>query len=110
MEVLIVFGIVWIIFGCLGAWIANQKHRDGGEGFILGLLFGPIGCLIEAILPNGAAPPPPVVETPEQIAQRRQAYKDLMAQQAAEDARISAEWQKTYDARMAIFWRFVERM
>lgn len=54
---LIVGLVAWIvggaIFGILGAWIADQKWRSGSEGFMLGALFGPFGCLIEALLPNG---------------------------------------------------------
>jgi hypothetical protein len=78
MELLIVVGVIWLIFACLGTWIANQKHRAGGEGFILGFLFGPLGCLIEAVLPNGTPPPPPVVSTPEEIAERQAKYQALV--------------------------------
>jgi len=44
--------IVWLVFACLGAWVASQKRREPVEGFFLGLLFGPFGCLIEAVLPT----------------------------------------------------------
>lgn len=43
---------LWLIFGFLGAYIAEQKKRSGTEGFLLGFLFGPFGCLIEALLPT----------------------------------------------------------
>lgn len=39
-----------LIFGALGAYIASYKGIDGGLGFILGALLGPIGCLIVAVL------------------------------------------------------------
>lgn len=44
-------------FGGLGAFVAGAKGRSVGEGFLLGSLFGPIGALIEALLPTvrGAA-------------------------------------------------------
>lgn len=42
------------IFGFVGIWIATQKNRDSGEGFFLGFLLGPIGLLIEAMLPTKA--------------------------------------------------------
>jgi hypothetical protein len=45
----------------LSAWIAGQKNRSGGEGFNLGALFGPLGVLVEALLPAGA-PRPPLAE------------------------------------------------
>jgi hypothetical protein len=40
-----------LLFACFGAWIAAAKGRSKTEGLILGLLFGPLGCLIEALLP-----------------------------------------------------------
>lgn len=43
--------VMWLAFAGLGAWIAGQKHRSVEEGFALGLIFGPLGCLIEALLP-----------------------------------------------------------
>jgi len=38
-----------IICGILGAWIGSTKNR-GGMGFVLGILLGPIGLIIIAIL------------------------------------------------------------
>src|SRR4051812_44233882 len=61
-TVLIVVLVLAIIFGGLGAWIAGQKGRAGGEGFALGLIFGPLGVLITALLPTvapGARRQPP---------------------------------------------------
>jgi hypothetical protein len=57
MEVVIVLGLIWLASGVLGRYVALQKGRSAGEGFALGFLFGPLGALIEALLP--AAPPPP---------------------------------------------------
>ena len=51
MAILLIF---WVMFAGLGWWVAAQKGRAPEEGLILGLLFGPIGCVIEAMLP----PPP----------------------------------------------------
>jgi uncharacterized membrane protein YeaQ/YmgE (transglycosylase-associated protein family) len=52
--------LVWVLsallFGALGEWVAGRKNRDGFEGFFLGLLFGPVGMLVEAALPDGPAP------------------------------------------------------
>jgi hypothetical protein len=110
MEYLVVIGVVWLIFAGLGSWIASQKRRDGGEGFLLGLLFGPFGCLIEAVLPNGAPPPPPVVKTPEQIAADEARWKAFQAAQARrekeleEEARLAGE---RFDAALHAVWRFV---
>lgn len=55
MEVLIV---VWIAMGCLAAWIAAQKKRAPVEGFLLGLVFGPLGVIVEALLPSQHVPIP----------------------------------------------------
>jgi len=106
MEVVL---FLWFIFGILGAWIASQKGRSGGEGFALGCLFGPIGALIAALLPGlpppvpqaSLQPPPePIVLTPEDIEAARQRVADQLArreieQEAArkrsEAARIESE-------------------
>ena len=42
-----------VLFGGLGAWIGVQKQRGAAEGFALGLLFGPLGVLVELFLPQG---------------------------------------------------------
>jgi hypothetical protein len=42
-----------LIFASLGTWIAIQRNRSAGGGFILGLLFGPLGALVELFLPPG---------------------------------------------------------
>jgi hypothetical protein len=69
-SILVVLAIVWCITGGLGAWVATQKYRDVGEGFILGLLFGPLGVIVEALLPTKpAAAPAPAID-PETEAQR----------------------------------------
>jgi hypothetical protein len=46
------------VFGSLGAWIACQRDRKGEEGFILGALFGPLGVLVELLLPPAKPPDP----------------------------------------------------
>jgi hypothetical protein len=56
MEFLIIAGIA-CAFGGSGAWIATQKSRDAVEGFLLGLLLGPIGVLIAVLLPSNAPLP-----------------------------------------------------
>jgi uncharacterized membrane protein YeaQ/YmgE (transglycosylase-associated protein family) len=39
-------------FGGLGGWIAAQRNRGMAEGLLLGALFGPLGALVEAFLPE----------------------------------------------------------
>jgi len=67
MEILISIVVVALAFAALGAWIASQKNRDGGEGFILGLLFGPIGVIVEAVLPTLSQPAPQPLEPAPQL-------------------------------------------
>lgn len=53
MEIFLsVLAMAWMLFVGFGWWVALQKNRRGTEGAILGLLFGPLGCLVEALLPN----------------------------------------------------------
>jgi hypothetical protein len=51
--------VAWLVFAVFGAWVAAQKDRGQGEGFVLGFLFGPLGVLIEALLPAGKPAEPP---------------------------------------------------
>jgi hypothetical protein len=45
--------VLWVVlFGWLGAWVASQCGRSPGEGFKLGVVFGPLGAIIEALLPR----------------------------------------------------------
>jgi hypothetical protein len=52
MEFLPIIVPIWIAMGVLGAWVAMQKNRSPVEGLMLGILFGPFGVLIIALLPN----------------------------------------------------------
>jgi hypothetical protein len=55
MELFIV--VIWAaVFGGVGYWIATQKRRSEVEGVALGCLLGPIGWIIEAVLPTGEPP------------------------------------------------------
>jgi hypothetical protein len=40
--------LIWTSFAGYGYWMANIKRRNSSEGVLLGLLLGPIGCLIVA--------------------------------------------------------------
>jgi hypothetical protein len=52
MEVLGYLAILAILMSALGLWVATQKSRNPAEGFFLGLFFGPLGVLVEALLPS----------------------------------------------------------
>lgn len=57
MEYLGAFGIIAVVavlMGLLGAWVASQKGRPAAEGLLLGAVFGPLGVIIEALLPGNS--------------------------------------------------------
>lgn len=42
----------WLVaFGALGGYVSVQVDRDAAEGLILGVLFGPLGVIVAALLP-----------------------------------------------------------
>lgn len=41
-----IYFLIWIGLGVIGAMIANSKGNSGCSGFVLGVLLGPIGLLI----------------------------------------------------------------
>ncbi|NBW76012.1 MAG: zinc ribbon domain-containing protein [Sphingomonadaceae bacterium] len=49
------FVVFWILCGVLGAVIASSKGASGAIGFLLGLLFGPIGVIITFFMGSEAA-------------------------------------------------------
>jgi len=57
MEPVMVMGLIVaaivVCFGLggVGAWISGEKGRAAEEGFFLGLLLGPLGLVIAAVLP-----------------------------------------------------------
>ena len=104
MEYLCLFAFLWGIFGILGSWIASQKGRSSGEGFVLGFLFGPIGALIEAVLPTitiqqpqpspqpRTSPNPPTPEEKAALHAAMQAARGArLAQHQALDEKIARE-------------------
>lgn len=48
---------VMIVFGCIGATMASNRHNSGIGGFCLGALLGVIGLVIIAMIPAPAAAP-----------------------------------------------------
>lgn len=47
---------VWLACGGMGGYVAHAKDRAPAEGAVFGLLLGPLGVLVEALLPEGARP------------------------------------------------------
>lgn len=50
-----VLGAAALVFGLFGAWVADQRGRSPLEGLVVGALFGPLGVLVEALLPAGSS-------------------------------------------------------
>ena len=51
-----VFAGYLLLCVCCGIYVATQKGRSETEGFIFGLLLGPVGVLVVACLPVGLKP------------------------------------------------------
>jgi hypothetical protein len=58
MAFLLTLLAVFVAFGFLGSYLAGQKHRSPAEGFLLGFALGPIGLLLEVLLPTLTPPKP----------------------------------------------------
>jgi hypothetical protein len=50
MEYIIVYIIIWCIFGAIAATIYSNKSRSGCWGFIVGFLLGPLGIIYALII------------------------------------------------------------
>src|SRR5688572_3265146 len=47
----------WLAMGAVGSYVARQKGRASGEGFLFGVLLGPLGVIVEGVLPTVGPPP-----------------------------------------------------
>jgi len=69
--------VVWAVFVFLGGWVAKSKGRSVWEGCLLAGIFGPIGVLIEGLMPSliGVSTvverPLPATPTPQQPRQQQ---------------------------------------
>jgi hypothetical protein len=54
-PIMIIIAVCYLLFfPLLGAWIGGMRNR-GFEGVLLGLVLGPFGVLLAALLPRGEA-------------------------------------------------------
>jgi hypothetical protein len=81
--VLVFIVAIWASFGGYGYWIASVKRRSPGEGLLLGILFGPVGCVVEALLGERTA-------------------EDVEQDQLRLQAEIQAKLQEEKDRRSAL--------
>ena len=57
METIVLAGLgIAAICAILGLCVANTRYRDPVEGLLVGLIFGPLGVLVELLLPSGIDP------------------------------------------------------
>lgn len=83
MEFLLTVIILGIICGFIGMAIGDIGGKgNAGSGFILGLLLGPLGCIIAAVIPPSA--------TSEKV-QKEEAEKARLAKLEAELAALKAK-------------------
>ncbi len=75
--------LLWIVFGCFTAAVANEKGFSGGMWFVGGLFFGPIALIAAAGMPDRVGQP---------IAQQR---RDQRAAAAKADVPVSASAKAT---------------
>lgn len=47
-------GLWWVACAGLGSYVSAEKGRGPAEGFVLGLLFGPLGVVVALLLPTVA--------------------------------------------------------
>lgn len=50
---LIIICVYFILFSFLGAWVAIQCERSVVEDAVIGVILGPFGLILEALLPRG---------------------------------------------------------
>ena len=67
---------IWATFAGYGVWIASIKRRPAGEGLALGLLLGPVGCVVAAALRESTA---------EEVEQERVRRQDEVQTRLAEE-------------------------
>jgi hypothetical protein len=53
-----------MVCGLMGSYVASQRLRGPLEGFMFGLLLGPLGILIEVLMPHGETRDEPDVLPP----------------------------------------------
>lgn len=58
MEILLIGSMLAIVCSFVAAWVAGEKGRPGREGAMLGFWLGPLGLLVEALLPTIEKPKP----------------------------------------------------
>jgi hypothetical protein len=84
------------IDGGLGIYVADQKGRQASEGFLFGMLLGPFGVIIVALLPNldtvARAPDPPAMRRRKRAVKVRWVDDDGPASILGLDETFETEW------------------
>lgn len=66
-----------MLFSCLGAWVAIQCDRSMLEGAVIGVILGPFGLILEALLPRGIAANE--IEEPREVKSSEEVEEEAMA-------------------------------
>ena len=104
--------VIWLSFAGYGYWIASIKRRNPGEGAILGLRLGPIGCVIEAMLRERTSEEIDQErerrqqEAEERLQEQRQHQADLQAQAAIHRKEAQARAEIARIGREELYARF----
>jgi hypothetical protein len=75
--ILAMIGVYLLLFSYLGAWVAIQCERSAVEGAVIGVILGPFGLILEALLPRGIAENE--IEEPRVIKSSEEVEKEAMA-------------------------------
>jgi hypothetical protein len=62
IGLVVIGGLYFVICGGFGQYIAGEKRRGAAEGMLFGVLLGPFGLLVLALLPDGQAIEAPPAE------------------------------------------------
>jgi hypothetical protein len=78
--------LIWFSFAGYGLWIASIKRRHPAEGTLVGLIFGPIGCVVEACLQERTAE-----EIEEQRMRRREEAQARLVEEKAQNVALQVQ-------------------
>ena len=86
MELLVAGAIIWIVCGIIGGVIMEARSHSFGTGCVLGVLFGPLGILIAAVL--ALQPPSATTKPTGMLAQQDRRPCPYCAEMIMRDAKV----------------------
>lgn len=85
MELLVAGAIIWFMCGMIGAAIMSARSHSSATGFVLGVIFGPLGVLIASVL---ALQPAQAANTAEMMGQQDRRPCPHCAEMIMRDAKV----------------------